>query len=297
MRNTTNKSKINFIIIAILFCIILLFSIFSYGITSGKLDFLAPENKSLANDLPTSPTGDGLFAGACAVTFQENKGIANGEIAIDNYAFTEDKVYTFLQGHRSYSSGITWSGQWCQKYAKGQYFSGFGCGLCCIANVYSTLSPYSCSPLDAYNFALDETGYNPTKSNAAIDWGNMKSTLKKMGFSCDVYYKAASYEEFKEQIKNSKIAISLVCSANDDTYWQNVPGHYVTICLYHSSDDTVFLGDPGSPSHNRDRIPLKYVYDALKTTSKYQYLLVDNYTEEGNLWGHDGITDTWYAPW
>ena len=44
---------------------------------------------------------------------------------------------------------------------------------------------------------------------------------------------------------------------------------------------------------NRSWIPLRYVYDALKTVSQYQYLLVQDYAEEQNQWMHDGITDAW----
>ena len=36
----------------------------------------------------------------------------------------------------------------------------------------------------------------------------------------------------------------------------------------------MFLADPADPDGNRNYIPLRYVYDALKTVSKYQYLLV-----------------------
>ena len=124
----------------------------------------------------------------------------------------------------------------------------------------------------------------------------MKVILKDLGMSCDVYYKDDSYEAFRDQIRSAKMAITLVSSANDDRLWQKVPGHYVTVCLYDASDDTVLLGDPGSPTNNRTRVPLTYIYDALKTTSKFQYLLVDDYTEANNQWLHDGIDEVWNAP-
>ena len=53
------------------------------------------------------------------------------------------------------------------------------------------------------------------------------------------------------------------------------------------------IGDPADPDGNRSWIPLRYVYDALKTVSQYQYLLVQDYAEEQNQWMHDGITDAW----
>ena len=136
----------------------------------------------------------------------------------------------------------------------------------------------------------------PTKASAALDWGNMKVILRDMGMDCDVYYKANDYADFQKQVKTSKMTIALVSSANDDKLWQRVPGHYVTLCLYNPTDDTILLGDPGSPTNNRSRVPLSYVYDALKTTSKFQYLLVDDYAETDNTWLHDGIDENWIAP-
>ena len=49
--------------------------------------------------------------------------------------------------------------------------------LCCVANVYSTLSPYTCSPLNAYDYAYKEIGHAPTKASAALDWGNISRSL------------------------------------------------------------------------------------------------------------------------
>ena len=263
--------------------------------------YCTPIHKSLrtisaGESIDTSAVQAPLYAGISAQTYQYNHGIATGEIPIEVPPFFEEDVYTFLQGHRAWSSNATWSGEWCMKYAKGQYFSGFGCGFCCVANVYSTLSPYTCSPLDVYDYAYKETGYTPSKANSALDWGNMKVILKDLGMSCDVYYKDNSYEAFRDQISSAKMAGTLVSSANDDRLWQKVPGHYVTVCLYDASDDTVLLGDPGSPTNNRTRVPLTYIYDALKTTSKFQYLLVDDYTEANNQWLHDGIDEVWNAP-
>ena len=263
--------------------------------------YCTPIHKSLrtlfaGESVDTSAVQAPLYAGISAQTYQYNHGIATGEIPIEVPPFFEEDVYTFLQGHRAWESNATWSGEWCMKYAKGQYFSGFGCGFCCVANVYSTLSPYTCSPLDVYDYAYKETGYTPSKANSALDWGNMKVILKDLGMSCDVYYKDDSYEAFRDQIRSAKMAVTLVSSANDDRLWQKVPGHYVTVCLYDASDDTVLLGDPGSPTNNRTRVPLTYIYDALKTTSKFQYLLVDDYTEANNQWLHDGIDEVWNAP-
>ena len=71
----------------------------------------------------------------------------------------------------------------------------------------------------------------------------------------------------------------------------------INIWLYNSEDDTVFLADSGNPGHNRQRIPLRYVYDALKTSDVYQYMLVESVDPDGNTWGHNGIDWDWNPPW
>ena len=91
-------------------------------------------------------------------------------------------------------------------------------------------------------------------------------------------------------------AIVLISSYNDDTYWQDTPGHYVNIWLYQEEDETVFLAEPGDPENNRSRIPLRYIYDALKTASRYHYLTVEDYFEELNEWKADGIDEVWNRP-
>ena len=53
-------------------------------------------------------------------------------------------VYTFLQGPRAYREKWPWSGDWCERLVQGNSFGAFGCGLCCMANIYSTLSGYEC---------------------------------------------------------------------------------------------------------------------------------------------------------
>lgn len=255
------------------------------------------EHNIFANSGLKEPSNqDNLYAGVSSRLFQYDRMIASGEILAFAPELTEDDIYSFLQGPKAWADGTTWSGEWCMEYAKGQYFGEFGCGFCCMANLYGTFSGHECSPLDVFEYAKEVTGYAPTKASAAIDWGNMKILLQKMGFQCDVYGKPDTYEEFQEQIKNCKSAVVLICSANDDTFWENNPGHYVTVSLYDEITDEVFLTESGSPDKNRTRIPLRYIYDALKTTSKFQYLMVDDYTEENNQWKHDGIDDKWIAP-
>lgn len=242
-----------------------------------------------------------LYAGILAeirqnemVLLEENQEVLIA--AAERAAHPENNVYTFLQGPKSWSEGRTWSGEWPNEYVKGNYFGSFGCGLCCMANIYCTYTDYTCSPWDMYEYARQVSGYSPTRKVGAIGWADMKVTLRKCGFDCSLHNKPESYEKFQEQIKNAKGAVVLVCSRDDDTYWENTGGHYVNISLYNEETDEVFLGDPGGPSRNREFIPLRYVYDALKTASQYQYMLVNDYREENNEWKQDGIDENWVEP-
>lgn len=204
-----------------------------------------------------------------------------------------ESIYTFLQGPKSFEEMRPWSGEWCQKIVKWHSFGAFGCGHCCMANIYSSLSPYECSPFDMFQYATQVTDYYPSKESGAIGWRDMRTTLRAAGLSCDLHRKPATYEEFQEQMRQAKSAIVLVCSGNDDTFWKDTGGHYVNIWLYQKDSDMVFLAEPGDPENNRTWIPLRYIYDALKTVSQYQYLSVAEYVEENNPWKWDGIQDVW----
>lgn len=202
-------------------------------------------------------------------------------------------VYTFLQGPRAFREKWPWSGDWCEKNVSGNSFGGFGCGLCCMANIYSTLSNYECSPWNMYEFATQASLYYPSSESGAIGWEDMKTTLSAAGFACDLCAKPLTYEEFQEQMKHIQSAVVLISSTYDSTFWQDTPGHYVNIWLYREDTDMVFLAEPGNPEKNRTWIPLRYVYDALKMVSPYQYLAVSFYAEEANIWKWNGITDNW----
>lgn len=202
-------------------------------------------------------------------------------------------VYSFSQGPRAYNEGHYWGGEWCQRIVKGNSFGGFGCGMCCMANIYSTISPYICSPWDMFEYATQVTYYYPSRQGGAIGWGDMKTTLEAAGFESNVHRKPGSYEYFQEVIKKSKSAIVLVSSYNDDRFWEDTSGHYVNIYLYQEDTDMVFLAEPGDLEKNRTWIPLRYVYDALKTASNFHYLTVDSYTEDNNTWKHNGIDEVW----
>jgi hypothetical protein len=165
-----------------------------------------------------------------------------------------------------------------------------------MANIYSSLSPYECSPWDMFTFATQVTDYYPSSQSGAIDWECMKAGLQQAGFTCGLFYKPDTYEEFQQHMSQVDTAIVLVTSNEDDTFWKDTSGHYVNIWLYQEEQDTVFLAEPGSPENNRSRIPLSYVYDALKTSSQFQYLAVWEYEEENNTWKRDGIDENWNKP-
>ena len=238
-----------------------------------------------------------LFAGASADVWETvwDEGLLPDDLDFSNLT-PEDRalsVYTFLQGPRSFSEGRPWSGEWCRQIVQGNSFGGFGCGLCCMANIYSTLTEYECSPWDMFGLSTAVSQYYPSEESGAIGWEDLKRTLRVVGFGCELYRKPKSYKTFQRHMRQMKSAIVLISSSNDDAFWQDTPGHYVNIWLYQEDEDMVFLADPGDPDKNRSWIPLRYVYDALKTVSQFQYLSVTSYSEEGNEWQRDAIEDAW----
>lgn len=202
----------------------------------------------------------------------------------------EKEMYTFLQGPKSWGKRLPWSGEWGTSFYDGGSFGGFGCGLCCIANIYSSLTKYQCTPVDAYRYAKRETEYG---GGAAIAWGYIRRTLDSLGFACGVRKKPETYREFQKDIRKSQSAIVLVSSADSKCYWKETPGHYVTVFLYDSQSDSIFLADSGDPEHNRERVPLKKIYKSLKTASEWQYLLVGEYDKKEDKWRHKKAEGNW----
>lgn len=213
-----------------------------------------------------------------------------------NYMVKQDSIYSFSQGPKAWKKKHKWSGSWGNLIIDGNAFGNFGCGFCCMANIYSTLTDYECSPVDMYSYAKKVSSYMPQPGIGAIGWQPMEHTLETCGFSSTLHQKDAKYENFQMNIQNSYATIVLICSQNDNSYWQNTPGHYVTIWRYNSENDTVFLTDPGDPDHNRNTINLSLVYNALKTASSYQYLTIDAYNEEDNLWKWNQVSEKWIRP-
>lgn len=208
----------------------------------------------------------------------------------------DDSIFSYSQGPKAWEAKKVWSGSWAEETLDGNKFGSFGCGLCCLANIYSSLSGHVCSPIDMYHHAKEVSNYSPSYGYGAIDWNAMQSTILSCGFSTTLEKKPLKYNKFKHTMETIPCAVVLVSSYYNDNFWKDTPGHYVTIWNYSSEDDTVFLSDSGDPARNRQRIPLRYVYDALKESSSYQLLCIQSYSEEENQWGWDEITEEWIAP-
>lgn len=202
-------------------------------------------------------------------------------------------IYTFLQGPKSWGSKLAWSGEWGDSSYNGGRFGAFGCGLCCMANIYSSETEYECSPIDMYRYSKKYTEY---RGGSAIAWEYMQQILTRAGFDARLCNKPGTYAEFRNAIENSICNIVLVSSANSKCYWKDTPGHYVTIFLYNKDTDEIFLADSGDPNHNRHWVSLKKIYKSLKTNSDYQYLSVGDYEQGRDQWKHKGTSGEWVKP-
>ena len=203
------------------------------------------------------------------------------------------ELATFFQGPKAWKKKQDWSGVWGKSVYDGRRFGGFGCGLCVMANFYSSFTPYQCSPVDMYEYAKQVTSY---EGGGAIDWPQIASTLQNLGFTVDTRRKPRRYASFREDIRNCLGAMVVISSAYDDSYWKATPGHYVTILSYNDTEDTIFLGDSGDLTHNRSWISLKTVYKAIKRSNALHYLRVLSYDESGDNWKHTTISGRWCRP-
>lgn len=203
------------------------------------------------------------------------------------------EIAAWFQGPKAWKKRLDWSGEWGREYYDGRSFGGFGCGLCCMANIYCSKTPWQCSPLDMYKYAKQKTEY---EGGGAIDWGYMKETLKFCGFTSDVWRKPKQYREFQRQVRESMAVIAVVSSNDSTCYWKDTSGHYVTILLYDSNTDRIFLGDSGDPSHNRQWVSLKKIYRSLKKANRWQYLTVTAYDEKKDTWKNTAISGNCIVP-
>lgn len=204
-----------------------------------------------------------------------------------------DRIVSYFQGSASWRSGLAWSGDWGEKRYHNKKFGAFGCGLCAMANIYASLTPFNGSPLDMYQFAKENSGY---KGAGAIDWWNMETALEKAGFICETGKKPKDYKEFQRIVRRSKAMIILVSRDNKKSMWKETTGHYAALFLYDSASDKVFLTDSGSYDRNRKWVPLKKIYHSLKTKSDRQYLAVTSYQKKNDLWRNTEFTGTCNFP-
>jgi hypothetical protein len=248
----------------------------------------------MAESRPAEEHGN-LFAGINGAIYQM---ISDAKLspASPQSKLKTKEIYTFLQGPRAWAEKIAYAGAWNEFEINGNKFGAFGCGLCCMASIYNTLSTNEVSPLDMYENAIAASNYRPDGKVGAIGWRDMQKTLKKSGVSNKLMKKPKSFKEFKEQIIAAETAVVLVNSYNDDTIWKDTPGHYVNIWMYQEDTGRVFLGDPGNPEKNRTWVSLKNIYKALKTSSTFQYLIVDSYNAKQDKWNQDGISEKWIKP-
>ena len=139
-RKNADRNSVRQDIIGLLFLVVIFVCVIGilYGNASKEKEALADEGKIEK----TSPP-EALFVSEPTPAVTEAVPTPN----------PEDEIYTFLQGPKSWNSRLEWSGEWGESYVDGGYFGGFGCGLCCMANIYSSLTPYQCSPVDMYHYA------------------------------------------------------------------------------------------------------------------------------------------------
>lgn len=188
---------------------------------------------------------------------------------------TEDAICSYLQGSGSYEKGVDWSGDWCYIDAGGgRLFNSFGCGLCCLTNMYCTLTGNSCTPGDMFYYAKAASSYSPGPGGGAIDWDAIDQLCTSFGFGGTLCVKPEDYSVFQQDMASATTIMVLVSSYEDEAIWQNLPGHYVNLWLYNPEDDTVFLSDSRGPATNRTRVSLYDVYRALYTSDEYQYYLI-----------------------
>lgn len=116
------------------------------------------------------------------------------------------------------------------------------------------------------------------------------------GFQVELGEKPPTYGEFVDKMRQTQAMLVLVSSYNDDSYWKDTPGHYVTLFMYDEGKQDVFLTDSGDPKHNRQRVPLKTIYKALKTSSDFQYMSVLSYDENKDNWKHNSTEGNWIPP-
>lgn len=186
----------------------------------------------------------------------------------------ENTIYSYVQVPEEYCHDERWTGDWVDIESGGQKFFYFGCGVCCLSNVYSTFCRIPITPDIMFKWAKKYTDYNPDSGRGALSWRQLKQMYERFGCVTETKHKPDDYTDYREDVKNSDTTMVLVCKYNDDKLWFYTMGHYVNLWNYDPKDETVFVTD-SSGLFNRKRVKLIDVYNALKTSSDAQYMCID----------------------
>lgn len=252
--------------------ILLLFSMTGCGKTNVK-ELAGTESDEAAQVSEAADANDAFEANESNASPQSGE---QSQSTISQETPDTDCIYSYLQGIKSYEKGKEWTGAWCYEEAAGQQFSAFGCGICCLSNMYSTFSGKAYDPGEMYVYAKEHSSYAPDSGIGAIGWSDIVSLTEQMGCSVSLQT-MGDYESFCQQVGQAQTTMVLVSSDNDDTIWKDLPGHYVNIWCYNANTDEVFMTDSKGPSRNRTWVALSDIYKALKTSSEYQYMTVNSY--------------------
>lgn len=188
---------------------------------------------------------------------------------------SEQQIISYLQIPSDLYGDTTWTGEWSKFECAGRTFSSFGCGICCLTNIYDTIfkPEVLITPDQMFAITREQTDYRPESGVGAVSWGQLKRMCDLFGLPATVKQKPADYAVFQNDVKNSTATLALVCRRDDDKLWFYTEGHYVTLWEYDEATDTVFVTD-SSGLFNRARVSLFDVYNALKSASQAQYMSV-----------------------
>lgn len=229
------------------------FSAWQYCLTGGNDGILGPVHLDM------------LFLRPYTETEAEQKIFSYTQISPEDYETTTWVNYR--------KSNAAWNGDWAKIKAGGQEFMMFGCGICCLSNVVSTLTKEVVMPDKMYEKTRQNSAYHPESGKGAVSWASLQTMCRYYALNSKLCRKPASYDAFVKDVTTADTAIVLVDGANDRRLWWYTDGHYVGIWQYDPDTETAFVTDP-STHFNRQRVSLRDVYNALKTKSEYQYALI-----------------------
>jgi len=179
---------------------------------------------------------------------------------VDNSAESpeEQKIYSFVQTTWKYYPDLRWTGPWSCIEAGGQEFFYFGCGICCLTNIYDTLTGDVVSPTTMYEWCRKYSSYNPDSGKGAISWGQLTEMCRKLGLDATVH-KKKDYNTFMNDLKEADCVLALVSKDGIGSIWPDTNGHYITLWNYDTPSHTVFVTD-SSGLRNRTRVRLSDVF-------------------------------------